>query len=183
MARETIPINKLYKTLFFIALIVGPIYWLMFTPDGTRRTDSIVLWLAGDTPIDLNFKILDDRFRVKDWKLVYPDVEWQCSETRSSALGEFFCYGEIATYNGIPSRYISVFFIDGVTSAVKLVYRDQYHSEIGRDLTEQLGKATLSAGAGEREQVLQWHTGTGVVLLSVELARGEEGTLMWLPGN
>ena len=32
--RETLAMSKLYKTLLLLAVVVGPIYWLMFTDDG-----------------------------------------------------------------------------------------------------------------------------------------------------
>jgi hypothetical protein len=184
MTRETLPIIKLYKTLIFIGIVVGPIYWLMFTDDGKRRTDTMVLWLAGGTSIDLNFKVLDDHYQPDDWKHVYPRVEWHCKDTRSS-LGSHLCHAEIASYNGIPSKYLSVFFDQERTSAVKLVYRDQYHNEIGRDLIEQLGKPDVSGVADGNSRsdanILQWQTQNGLVLLKKTLERGEEATLMWIP--
>jgi len=178
MTREAAPIMKLYKTLIFIGMVVGPIYWLMFTDDGTRRTDTMVLWLAGGQLIDLNFKALDSHFKPADWKRVYPDADWQCKETRSS-LGDSLCYAEIASYNGIPSNYLSVFFYNEITTAVKLAYRDQYHNEIGRDLVEQLGKPSVK-NQPDNSSILQWETDSGLILLKKTLKRGEDATLIWI---
>jgi hypothetical protein len=180
MTRETAPIAKLYKTLVFIGIVVGPIYWLMFTDDGKRRTDTMVLWLAGGQTIEMNFKALDSHYKPEDWQRVYDHVEWQCQDSNSS-LGNRLCYAEIASYNGIPSNYLSVFFQNNVTNAVKLAYRDQYHNEIGRDLVEQLGKpVTSQAGNDPNNHVLQWQTRYGQVLLKKSLQRGEEPVLIWL---
>lgn len=181
--RETLSINKLYKTLFFLALVAGPIYWLMFTEDGKRRTDTMVLWLFGGESIDINFAVLDPHFREDDWRSVYPELVWQCKDTQSS-FGDRVCFSEIASYNGIPSQYLSVFFTGSMTSAVKLGYRDQYHSEIGKDLLTQLGRPDNAdvayAENASTSPVLQWTTEFGRVLLKQQLDRGEEPAMLWL---
>lgn len=175
--RETLPLLKLYKTLIIIGIVVGPIYWLMFTSDGKLRTDSMVLWLAGGESIDLNLKALDGQYREDEWRQIYPDLSWNCKSTESS-LGNQVCYAEIASYNRVPSSYLSVFFKYGRTSALKLVYRDQYHKEIGEDLLTQLGQPDTPTQANKG--VIQWTTLYGVVLLKEELQRGEEPVLIWL---
>ena len=174
--QQTLEMNKLYKTLFFIGIVAGPIYWLMFTDDGKRRTDTMVLWLVGGQSVDLNFAVLDSHFAEDDWRSVYPELEWQCKPTESS-FGERVCFTEIAAYNGIPSYYLSVFFAGPRTSAVKLAYRDQYHREVGSDLITQIGQPQSLQG---ETPVLQWQTDFGQVLLKRELSRGEEPSLLWL---
>ena len=185
--RETLSINKLYKTLLLILIVVGPIYWLMFTTDGKRRTDTMMLWLFSGESIELNFDVLDRQFSEQDWKKVYPDVEWQC-KTSQSSLGQRICFSEIASYNGIPSSYLSVFFDDqSATLSVKLVYRDQYHSDIGEDLIHQLGSPMANGLSGPQDaasdQILQWKTAGGRVLLKQTLQRDEEPVLLWLADN
>lgn len=182
--RETLSINKLYKTLLLILIVVGPIYWLMFTTDGKRRTDTMVLWLFSGESIELNFDVLDRDFSEQDWKTVYPEVEWQCKGSQS-ASGSRVCISEIASYNGIPSSYLSVFFDDqSATREVKLVYRNQYHSDIGEDLMHQLGSPPSGAIADpsitDSERILQWKTSGGRVLIKQKLQRDEEPVLLWL---
>ena len=179
MTRETMPIVRLYKTLVFIGIVVGPIYWLMFTDDGKRRTDTMVLWLAGGATIELNLQALDSNFRPADWQNVYDHVEWQCKDI-ASPYGNQLCEGEIASYNTIPANDLKVFFSNGVTNYVELGYRDQYHNEMGRDLIEQLGKpAVVPVDRKGSMHVLQWQTKHGFVLLKQELERGESPILIW----
>ena len=178
---------KIYKTVIIIAIVVAPIYWLMITEDGKRRTDTLMLWIAGGDPIDINFKVLDNKYSVEDWKKVYEDIDWQC-EKQASTWGDEICYAEISSYNGIPAYYVSVFFSDNYASALKLVYRNQYHARLGEDLISQLGQPErVSAGmdaAPDSNSILRWPTDHGIVLLKQELGSGEEeASLLWLPGS
>lgn len=175
LRENTLSINKLYKTLLLILIVAGPIYWLMFTIDGKRRTDTAMLWLFSGESIEINFKILDSSFTESNWKTVYPDVSWQCKPSTSS-FGERLCFSDIASYNGIPAQYLSVFFDGPHTKAVKLVYRDQYHSDIGEDLVFQLGNPINTSN----DQILSWNTEFGRVLLKQSLHRGEEPVMLWL---
>ena len=177
--RETLAMNKLYKTLLLIAIVAGPIYWLMFTDDGKRRTDNMVLWLAGGETVDINFAALDSHFTEDDWKNIYPELEWQC-QVSQSPFGERICFAEIAAYNGIPANYLSVFFNGRKTSTIKISYRDQYHRDVGQDLLTQIGQPQIGA---EQTEVLQWITPFGRILLKKELDRGEEPSLFWLAGE
>ena len=42
-------LNSLYKRLFLLFLVLGPFFWLMFTEDGKRRTDLVLLSLLKDS--------------------------------------------------------------------------------------------------------------------------------------
>ncbi len=183
---NTLSINKLYKTLLLIAIVAGPIYWLMFTTDGKRRTDTAMLWLFSGESIEINFSALDPKFTEDNWKEVYPALDWQCRAS-SSPFGERVCFSDIASYNGIPSQYLSVFFDGPFTRTVKLVYRDQYHSDMGEDLLYQLGKPVNAnvpyAENASSDQVLQWQTDFGRILLKQSLERGEEPVMLWLARN
>jgi hypothetical protein len=179
------PMFKIYKTFIIIAIVVAPIYWLMITEDGKRRTDTLLLWITGGDPININFEVLDDRYSVQDWQQVYEDIDWQCKE-QASAWGDEICYSEVSSYNGIPARYVSVFFAEGYSSALKLVYRNQYHAQLGAELLNQLGKPEpVSAGPGDApdsNSILRWQTDHGMLLLKQQLDSGEEeASLLWLP--
>ena len=176
---------KIYKTLIVIAIVVAPIYWLMMTDDGKRRTDTLILWLTGGDPVNINFKALDNRYSIEDWQRVYGDIDWKCRE-QASTWGNETCYSEISSYNGIHARYITVFFSDGYSSAFKLVYRNQYHAQLGAELQHQLGKPEqVKAGPGDApdsNNIIKWQTDHGMVLLKQQLDSGEEeASLLWLP--
>lgn len=178
---------KIYKTLIIIAIVIAPIYWLMITEDGKRRADTLILWLSGGDPININFKALDSRYSIADWKKVYEDIDWECKE-QASTWGDETCYAEISSYNGIPARYITAFFAEGYSSALKLVYRNQYHAQLGAELLHQLGEPEyITAGpedAPDSNSIVRWQTDHGVVLLKQQLGSGEEeASLLWLPQN
>lgn len=178
---------KIYKTIILIAMICGPLWWLMATDDGMRRTDTLILWLSGGDPININFKALDKNYTTDEWRKVYEDIPWECTPQKSS-WGDEVCIAEISSYNGIPSRYISVYFGNNHISGVKLVYRNQYHDELGAELQYQLGRPQLVRGndenTSEQPTLLQWQTDGGAVLIKQQLASGEEeASLIWSPGN
>lgn len=178
---------KLYKTIILIAMVVGPLYWLMITEDGKRRTDTLMLWLTGGDPININFLALDNQYTTDEWQKVFEDIPWQCRDEASS-WGDTICFAEISSYNGIPAHYLSAFFVNDYISGLKLVYRNQYHNQLGLELQHQLGKPQLmntdSEGQVNDKTVLQWQTDGGIVLIKQQLASGEEeAALLWLPKN
>lgn len=169
-----------HKRLFLVVLVVAPMYWLVFTEDGRRRSDTLILWvMGGGDPIDLNFKALDSHYSMKDWKTVFDDIDWQC-EDQTSAFGEQICFSKISSYNGIPAYYLSVFFQKDYVTAVKLAYRHQYHQKLGLDLQQQLGAPMQKTHETSENDMLQWQTDHGVVLIKTELKQEEEASLIWL---
>ncbi|MCU7893078.1 MAG: hypothetical protein KZQ78_16375, partial [Candidatus Thiodiazotropha sp. (ex Ustalcina ferruginea)] len=69
-----------YKRILTFFVVIGPIFWLVFTEDGQRRTDSVVLTLWGEDDISLNLKVLDNQITEEELKQVFPDVEWLCDD-------------------------------------------------------------------------------------------------------
>jgi hypothetical protein len=172
-------LKTLHKRLLLILVVVTPMYWLLFTEDGRRRSDTLLLWMAGGEPIDINFRALDAQYSLQDWQKVYADIDWHCGEQKS-AFGDSLCYSEISSYNGIPARYLSAFFRDNHISAVKLVYRNLYHRQLGLDLQQQLGTPLEKTHDQPDNDVLQWHTPHGSVLIRKTLSKDEDASLLWL---
>ena len=171
--------KSFHKRLFLVVIVILPMWWLLFIEDGRSRSDRVVLWLAGGDEIDINFRVLDSRFSQQDWKQVYPDINWQCSD-QQSAFGDQFCFSELAAYNGIPSSYITVFFRQQHVSALKLVYRNQYHQKLGLDLQQQLGAPLEKNHDSADNDMLQWPTENGMVMIKKEITPQEEASLIWL---
>lgn len=171
--------KSFHKRFFLVLIVVAPMYWLLFTEDGKKRSDTVILWLAGGDPINLNFRVLDNHYSMQDWKKVFEDIEWKCQE-QATTFGEQFCFSEISSYNGIPARYLSVFFRDSHVNAVKLVYRNQYHQQLGMDLHQQLGTPLLQKHDSQENDMLQWHTDYGMVMIKKEITPDEEASLIWL---
>ena len=170
--------KSFHKRFFLILIVVGPIYWLIFTEDGRRRSDTVILWVFGGDPIHINFREISKQYSKQDWMSVFDDVDWQCRD-QASAFGKSLCYSEISSYNGIPASYISVFFNDSHVNAVKLVYRNQYHQQLGADLQQQLG-TPLNREHENAENMLQWTTGHGNVMIKTEISPDEEASLIWI---
>lgn len=172
--------KSVHKRLFLVVIVVLPMWWLLFTDDGKRRSDTLMLWMAGGDPIDLNFKALNRDYSVAEWKQVFSDIEWNC-EAKSTSFGDHYCYSEISSYNGVPARYLTVFFADDHVHAVKLVYRNQYHQQMGADLHQQLGLPDRSRPLpSSEEDLLQWKTDYGKVLIKAGIRPEEEASLLWI---
>lgn len=168
-----------HKRFFLVLIVIAPMYWLIFTDDGKRRSDTLILWLAGGDPIDLNFRVLDNHYSIDDWKKVFADIDWDC-KNQETAFGDQYCFSEISSYNGIPARYLTAFFKNSHINAVKLVYRNQYHQQLGLDLHQQLGTPLHQTHESAENDMLQWHAESGMVMVKTELKPEEEASLIWL---
>ncbi|MEW8505256.1 MAG: hypothetical protein AB2598_01005 [Candidatus Thiodiazotropha sp.] len=172
-----------YKRFLLFFIVIGPIFWLVFTEDGQRRTDIVLLTLWGEDEIALNLKALDNQVSEEDLKKIFPDLSWTCKDETSS-FGNRLCATRIGIYNDIPARYATVFFHDRWLNAVKIGYRDNYHTLLKQQLWQQLGtpvnnNSQLPAIEG-MESVLHWVTDHGNVILKDSLDQGEEAALLWL---
>jgi hypothetical protein len=180
----TLKLNPLYKRLLAFIIVIGPIYWLIFTEDGQRRTDSVVLYLWGEDEIKFNLDALDDRFTEEELMKVFPDIDWKCQDVEND-FGNRLCAAKIGVYNGIPSHYIVVFFRDRWVSGVKISYRRNYHNQVMQQLLQQMGEPVQETAddpaVNNGEVLLRWDTGRGNVLLKHVLNEQEEPVLLWLP--
>lgn len=175
--------NRFHKTVFALAAVIGPLYWLTLTDDGQRRVDSVLLSLAGKPAIDFNLKALDSRLTEAELRKVFPDQDWQCMDL-TSAFGQRLCATEIGSFNGLPAHYLTVFFAEGQTSALKLAYRAIYHDQLVQQLLQQLGQPmTNASGKPPAETLLSWQTEHGMVVLKRVLLENEEPALLWLAGG
>ncbi|MCU7810001.1 MAG: hypothetical protein KZQ77_02020 [Candidatus Thiodiazotropha sp. (ex Notomyrtea botanica)] len=174
----------LYKRLLAFLVVIGPIFWLVFTEDGQRRTDSVVLFLWGEEEINLNLEALDNQFTESQLKEVFPDIEWKCQDQISS-FGNRLCASRIGIFNSMPARYITIFFHDQWVNGLKVVYRRIYHDQLIQQLFQQMGNPvtenTQGAGTPQTDSILRWDTGSGNVILKHVLNEKEEPALLWLP--
>ncbi len=178
-----IRLPKLYKKLLLVAMVVGPMWWLVFTEDGQRRSDMVLINIFGGEPFYLNLKVLDNRVSKIEIMELYPDIKWQCQDQKS-AFGGHHCFGKLGSFNDLPADYATIFFHNGVVNAVKVGYRHNYHSQLGLDLTRQLGAPLRQVAATENiphpDLIVQWRTDGGHVITKKRLDRGEEAALLWL---
>lgn len=174
---------NLHKTLLILILVFIPPYWLLFTDEGSRVSDTALLWLLGEPDIKVSITDLDSGFTERDIKTVYSENEWICGE-KPTPFGDAVCATEIGTFNGFPSRLLTFFFQRGQVSAMKLIYRDQYHEQVMGFYIGELGQPTNVAAAladgPQAANVLEWDLGKGVMLMKKELDQLDEPSLLWL---
>jgi hypothetical protein len=177
-----IRVPKFYKRLLLVAIVVGPMWWLVFTEDGQRRSDMALLYMFGDEPLYLNLKVLDERFSEQEMRQLYPDIPWQCDQ-RDSAFGVRSCTGKIGSFNQVPADYVRLYFGDSTLNAVKVDYRQSYHGILGKDLNRQLGKPLPPFATDDipaDESVVRWRADGGFVMAKKKLSKGDEPALLWL---
>jgi len=171
----------LYKKLLILCMVFGPIIWLMFTEDGQRRTDTMVLWLFGEEEISMDLAALSNEYTEQELDEVYPQLKWRC-QNHEDTYGDRHCVARIGIFNGIPARYLTAFYRDGRLSAMKLHYRAHNHGQMQSLLLSLLGEPKQPATA-ESGQVLQWRTHFGLVLMKKALQGNDEPALFWLSSS
>ena len=120
---------------------------------------------------------LDRRYTQEEIQTVYGENEWQCGSQRT-AFGDSLCVAKIGTFNGFPARLVTFYFRDDNVSALKLIYRDQYHKQITGYVIGEFGQPTnvesaIAAGP-DADSVLEWDVGKGVLLIKKELGKTDE---------
>lgn len=177
------PGKKSHLTILALLIVLVPPWFLVFTDEGARISDNVVLWLWGETGLDLNFSRLDAGIDQQQIPRVYPDLDWQCEDRRTD-FGDRLCAATIASVNQYPARYVSFFFGDGRLRAMKLVYRSRYHDALLAQLRQQLGTpATDAMPASDRPDhatLLEWNTGSGRLIAKRHLHEDDEPALMWI---
>lgn len=174
---------NLHKTLFFLILVFVPPYWLLFTDEGSRLSDTALLWLLGEDEIKFNVKELSADFTRADIQTVFGDLGWQCEE-QATELGDSLCAARIGTFNGFPSRLLTLYFRDGHVNAMRLNYREPYHEQLLGHFIGQLGQPgnveQALSGRPDAADVLEWRLERGVMLMKKTLGKTDEATVLWL---
>ena len=175
--------SSLHKTLLILILVFVPPFWLLFTDEGSRVSDTALLWLLGEDDIKIDLRQLDNRFTQMDIQTVYSDIEWQCGR-QASPFGDQLCGARVGTFNGYPARAMTFFFRDDRISALKLIYRDAYHTQLMGYYIQELGQPSNVAAAvaegPDAAEVLEWHLERGTLLMKKALTEGDEPALVWM---
>jgi hypothetical protein len=174
---------NIHKTILILIMVFLPPFFLIFTDEGARLSDTALLWLLGKAEVRVNVAELDDGFTRDDIKNVYSEVEWHCGEQRT-AFGDKLCTGEIGTFNSYPAQVLNLYFRGEHLSGMKLIYRDQYHAQIQGYLIGQLGQPDNVEEAvregPDAAEVIEWGLRGGVLVMKKELDKGDEPSLLWL---
>lgn len=176
-------LNPLYKKLLLLAIVLGPIYWLVFTDDGQRRTDVVMLYVFGDgAELNLAIEKLHANMTEAQFRGLFPDVALQCDDG-ANPFGDRLCTAPVDAFSGIPSRAFTLFLSGDYLRAAKLNYRSAYHENLVRDLTRRVGTPVPQSLHGPEviEGPLSWVVSDGLLLMpSQEPATEADAALMWL---
>jgi hypothetical protein len=176
-------IPRLYKTLLALAVVIGPIYWLMFTADGQRRTDLALMFLLGRPGFDAALESFDPSLTESKLRESFPALELQCSDA-PSPLGDRLCVAVIGSFNAYPAKAVSLFFRGDTLSGVKVLYQRAYHDEIRAWVERRVARLDPLAAPPSPEVsdgVASWRLPGGTfVLKDGDLARADEPALVWL---
>ena len=174
-------LNSLYKRLFLLCLVLGPFFWLVFTADGQRRTDLVLISLFKDSEtMDIAFANLQESARETDFRANFPQVSFVC-EDRHTHFGDRVCASAIAAFNGTPASSASLYFLDQKLTAAKLVYQRAHQEHVLDQLQRELGLPVRSGDRGPDADVRRWNTEHGSVMVNIAPARtGNEPLVLWL---
>jgi len=168
-----------------IAAIAGPLMWLVFTDDGQRRADVLLLRLLGNPSVALNMSALSNAVKEQDLRAAMPDIGLDC-HAQPSEYGNRVCVAAISAFNGIPARYLTFFLAEDRLGALKLAYQRSYHRQLINAIQAEHGAPLNSGEVPQPDQpaVLRWHVGGGVlVTLDDRVELDEEPALMWVAGR
>ena len=185
-------ISRHYKTLTAVALVAGPLIWLLFTQDGQRRTDLVLMPLLGRPSIELSLTDLSSDLGEGDVRRRVPQVDLGCSQDETP-FGDRICSARIGAIGRLPAEALNFYFSSGELRAVKLVYRRDVQGELVASLFRQLGGGLVGDLGGDgiggdgpaagEARVMSWRVTDGVLVLNAgDLAPGEEPALLWLSG-
>lgn len=175
-------LHPIYKTLLLLAIVLGPIVWLVFTQDGQRRTDLVILYLLGKGELNLAIEKLHPRMSEDDFRRLFPDLDLACRDA-ADRFGDRICSAEVGAFNGVPSRSFTLFLRGDRLRAAKLHYRRVYHETLRRQLEGRLGMPAAVAGkdAASEGAPVTWVVDAGLLLLPpARPESGAEAALMWL---
>ena len=175
--------KRIHRTILALLLIFVPPFFLVFTEEGNRVSDNVMLWAFGHESMRLNLKEADHSFTEESVRKVYPDIDWQCGVLQSD-FGDEACNAVIGTFNELPASRITLFFAHKQLNAIKLDYRRRYHERMVGHVIETLGQPvnveSATSGTPDADPVLQWQTGKGIVVLKKTIAESDQPALLWL---
>ncbi len=175
--------KKLHTTLLALLLVFVPPYFLVFTDEGNRVSDNVVLWLFGHESLQLNLKEADRSFTQSQIESIFPDLQWQCG-AHESPFGNTACNASIGNFNDLPAHRVVMYFVEEHLNAMQISYRAQYHNALLQHLLETLGQPDNAQAATmdtpSADGVLQWNTGNGLVVLKKTIRESDQPALMWL---
>jgi len=176
-------LHPLYKKLLMLAIVIGPIFWLVFTDDGQRRTDRAMLYVFGDGgELNLAIENLSSGMTEPEFRELFPELKLSCDDGLNP-FGDRLCTAEVDDFSGIPARAFTLFLSGEALRAAKLNYRRAYHETLARELTRRVGSPVPQSLSTPEpvEGPLSWVVDDGLLLMPPEAPESDrDAALMWL---
>jgi len=169
---------RAYKLALALAVVIGPLYWLMLTEDGQRRMDLFVLNLMGRHGFNVAFERLDANVTEADLRAQFPRADLACGAAPSS-FGDRACIAKIASYSGVPARMATAYLQGEQLRALRLDYQPRYHPLLRAELRRQHGEPAEQSTTAQ--PVMRWQLPGGTLLLPAEnVDTPSDAALIWL---
>jgi hypothetical protein len=171
-------LNPLYKKLLILSLVLGPMVWLVFTKDGQRRSDLVLLYLFGKEELNLAIENLHGNMTEADFRNLFPDLALTCDEG-ANPFGDRLCSAEIGAFSAIPARAFTLFLEGERLRAAKVNYRRAYHATLEDQISTRLGAVAAVDPSGP--EAVSWQVDDGLLLMPAsEPEDDSEAALLWL---
>ena len=173
--------GALLKRIYIIVILAAPLFWLILTDEGRRYTDLGILYLKGGEGMDIQLKALHSGISEKGLQDQLPDTEFNCGK-QSTPFGDRICQVQLASFNGLPSRFAIAYFNADRMQAFKIGYQRPYHENVLNYLFSSLGKPgpenhLTAAGA---PGIYRWKIEDGeLIALDENSLEGNEPSILW----
>lgn len=182
MARD-LRMPRTYKTLLAVALVVGPMYWLLVTPDGQRRTDLALMTLLGRPAFDAALDRFSPRLGEARLRADFPALDLHCTDG-ANPFGDRLCTAVLGSFNQYPARGLSLYFRGGSLAAVKVLYQPAYTRAIRGWVERRPGRVRENGnpvGPHLDRGVASWAVAEGALVMQEgEPGAAGEPALFWL---
>lgn len=173
--------GPLLKRLYIVVILAAPLFWLILTDEGHRYTDLAILKFKGGETMDIHLKALHSQLTEKGLQQQLPEVPFDCG-AQASPFGDRLCQVQLASMNGLPSRFAIAYFANDRLQAFKVGYQRPYHNQLLQHLFNTLGTPgaadhLIAPGA---PGLYRWVVGDGELLaLDEQSLEGQEPSLLW----
>jgi hypothetical protein len=173
--------RSLLTRLYIVVLLAVPLFWLILTDEGRRYTDLAILKVKGGETMDIQLKALHSAISEQGLQQQLPDTPFSCG-LQATPFGDRLCQVQLASFNGLPSRFAIAYFAGGQLQAMKIGYQRLYHSQLLHHLFATLGTPgredhlTAPGAPG----LYRWTVGDGeLVALDESSLEGNEPSILW----
>jgi hypothetical protein len=177
--RKDVPnLPKPLRTLFMVAVVLAPIYWLIMTDSGRQTTDLMLLDLFGKDTIRLQISNLTSQASEDMFHEQFPDVTFVCAD-QATEYGNRICQSSVGSFNDLPSQHLLLFFSNNRLQAFKLTYQLSYHDVAVRRMENDIVDAGQALDPDA--EILQWRTSGGLMVMQRARPQShQDAAIMWI---